>query len=462
MPEIDVLLYIALSEEFESIATELVNEFGDGFVAKELGNIAITVFLGKVHSPESKQDLQLAVVPAGKMGNSRSASVTSAILSEYDVRNVVVLGLAGSLSRDLLPGDVFIPDSVVEFLADSAAVDTNDSWKFETSGNAIVTAPRLLNRFQNWSQTRSDWFDAWQDASRDRFRKMFDEKLQLRLEETGIPSRETSALVVGDARKLASGPTVGKGEAFAKWICHDVDRKVVAIEMESSGVYDASLIRDPQPRIIAIRGISDFADNRKYLVEDSAQNRFRLLAAKNALSVLICAMGAGLFGPSNSKSLATRPNEENKVRQLPRSCESSDCVAKGLPTMLIADDMIADNLASTFKPQFSITVARNGHDVVSLLEQQRFFDICIIDINMPPESAYVAINDSYNTGIRLIERILEGRHSKRFVVVTARQDEAYIKQEIQRVVGSKGSWRFLRAETSFDALQNTVSTLLTE
>ena len=72
-----------------------------------------------------------------------------------------------------------------------------------------------------------------------------------------------------------SGPAVGKGSAFISWIKGKVDRKVVAMEMESAGIYDAALIHTPAPRVIAIRGISDFADERKELLEDAAKDQFR-------------------------------------------------------------------------------------------------------------------------------------------------------------------------------------------
>jgi hypothetical protein len=39
-PPIDVLLYIALSEEFNALSDELIEELGDGFIPQELDDIA--------------------------------------------------------------------------------------------------------------------------------------------------------------------------------------------------------------------------------------------------------------------------------------------------------------------------------------------------------------------------------------------------------------------------------------
>ena len=106
----------------------------------------------------------VGIVPSGKMGNTRAASVMSAILSTYAVRNVVVLGLAGSISDDLFPGDVFIPDSISEYLANSAAVGRN-TLSFELSGNHFSTDETLLSRFQNCFSTYSSEFAQWTVAA---------------------------------------------------------------------------------------------------------------------------------------------------------------------------------------------------------------------------------------------------------------------------------------------------------
>src|SRR6185369_13911196 len=68
-----------------------------------------------------------------------------------------------------------------------------------------------------------------------------------------------------------------------------------ALEMETAGVYDAAWLRTPPPRVIAIRGISDFGDNRKRQLEDAAKESFRQLAMRNALALLIGSIRAGLF-----------------------------------------------------------------------------------------------------------------------------------------------------------------------
>ncbi len=294
-PPIDILLYIALSEEFNDLSDELIDELGDGFMPRELNDIALTVFCGKVYSQALKKDFQLAVVPAGKMGNTRSAGVTSAILTELPAHNVVVTGIAGSLSNDLQPGDVFIPDCVDEYLANSATKGRRKIWTFETSGNQMSTTPRLLNRFQVFRRTQKVFYDRWSQDCAARFAPLIEGEIQAAMTKAGLDIRPEIKLFAGDDRKLASGPAVGKGKAFVDWITQKADRKAAAMEMESAGVYDAAQIRTPAPRVIAIRGISDFADERKELIEKAAKDQFRAVSAKNALSLLLHGIQAGLF-----------------------------------------------------------------------------------------------------------------------------------------------------------------------
>jgi len=292
---IDILLYIALSEEFNDLCDNLIEELGDRFEWKEDKDINITIFCVSIFSSVLNKDFQVAVIPAGKMGIARAAAVTSSVLARHNISDVVVLGIAGSLSNDLQPGDVFVPDSVNEYLANSATTGNEKTWTFITSGNSYPTSLRLLNRFQFFRRTKREFYEKWSNECTIRFTSLIDRNVQESMAKAGLNIRPEIRLLAGDDRKLASGPAVGKGKAFVEWIKREVDRKFSAMEMESAGVYDAANIRTHAPRVVAIRGISDFADERKELIEETAKDKFRSLAVKNALTLLIRGIEAGLF-----------------------------------------------------------------------------------------------------------------------------------------------------------------------
>ena len=293
IPSVDILLCIALKEEFDVV----IEMLGDAFRPRELADVALTGFFGNLRSTVLGRNFQLAVFPSGKMGNTRSANVASTLIEKLNPTDVVILGIAGSLTNDLMPGDVFVPDSVNEYLANSATKGDGNTWMFETSGNHFQTSLRLLNRFQMFSQVQKDIYSQWRCDTKAHWAELIQSPIRESMVAAGLEIRTESEIYVGDDRKLASGPAVGKGEAFLEWLKREVDRKVAALEMESAGVYDAAIIRTPAPRTIAIRGISDYADSRKEKIETSAKGLFRVLAAKNALSLLIRGIEAGIFQP---------------------------------------------------------------------------------------------------------------------------------------------------------------------
>ncbi len=287
----DILLYVALGEEVDSV----LHMLGGSFQPKEFGDVALTGFFGSLTGPTLGRDFSIAVVPAGKMGNTRSANVVSLLIEKLKPSDVVVLGIAGSLSNDMEPGDVFIPDSINEYLANSATHGEEGHWTFTTSGSHFQTSVRLLNRLQFFARTHKIQYQAWQDDTRQLRKALVPEAVEDALVAADLSTRGSCRLHAGDDRKLASGPAVGKGKAFVDWIIREVDRKVAAMEMESAGVYDAALVRTQPPRAVAIRGISDYADARKEKIETTAKGQFRELSAKNAVALFIRAVEAGIF-----------------------------------------------------------------------------------------------------------------------------------------------------------------------
>ncbi len=295
--DIDILLYVALSEEFDVVLTALTEDLQVEFKSININNLALQISIAIVWSPVLKKDLKLGFVLAGKMGNTRAATVVSAILSQSNCNNVVVLGIAGSLADELQPGDVLIPDSIIEYLANSSTedIENNKTWRFKTSGNNYQTSPYFLNQFQLLKSIHKDYFKHWETDCKSRYNSVATAEIRAKMRKAGFTMRAKVKLFVGDDQKLASGPTVGKSKEFTEWLISQIDRKLVAIDMESAGVYDAAAIRFIPPRVLSIRGISDFADHRKKQIEEETKGQFRKMAVRNAFSLLLRGIEAGFF-----------------------------------------------------------------------------------------------------------------------------------------------------------------------
>ena len=332
--DIDILLYVALIEEFDALNEALTSDLNTNLDVIELVDLALQIFSVNVPSSALRRDFRLGIVPAGIMGITRAASVVSAVIDRSRCNDVVVLGIAGSLSNDLQPGDVFIPGIVTEYLANSAAINDPETGQciFQTSGNPHLTTPRLLDRFQLFKSTSKDHFENWMADCASRSDLVATKEIQTKMASAGFAMRSEIKLFVGDNKKLASGPTVGKSEAFINFL-KSVDRKFVAIDMETAGVYDATTIRSIPPRMLAIRGISDFADERKTLIEDGTKGQFRVIAVKNALSLLLRGIEAGFFEPESSlkKSATTRAEADKWARIRLSSNEWIDQIHTTLP-----------------------------------------------------------------------------------------------------------------------------------
>lgn len=294
---LDIAIYVALNEEFQYV----VEAMNCKLESHELIDIAITYYTGEIYAKNLNKDISIALVPAGKMGNTRSSNIMSSILDLLRPKNVVVLGIAGSIDNDLYPGNVLIPESVNEYLANAAGVGKK-KWGFVLSGNSYTSSPRLINRLQNFKITRPEYYNLWEGKVKENAFEFISKDILRNLQEKQIDIDLKSKIYSGDDKVLASGPAVAKGEAFIKWLKSESKRKTVAVEMESAGVFDAVSIRTYNPRVIAIRGISDFADERKEAIEDTAKQNFRMLAIYNCVSLLLSSIDAGLFDEEKKNS----------------------------------------------------------------------------------------------------------------------------------------------------------------
>jgi nucleoside phosphorylase len=286
--KVDIFIYVALNEEFTYFAETL----GIELTPEELKDIPVTIYHGQIKAIDGKI-VRLCIVPAGKMGNTNSGILTALLVNFLNPLNVVVLGIAGAISKDLIPGSVFIPSRVDEYLANAAAVG-EDQNQFELSGNYFESDGRLLNRFSNFAVSFKSHFSGWQNELQKDLTHFISSDISVKLSEIGIDLKSAN-LLVGDDRQLASGPAVVKGAAFAKWLKAAADRKIAAVEMESAGVYAAVWLQIKRPRVIAIRPISDIADERKSQIEIIAGEKLRLFALTNATKFLKRSIEVGIF-----------------------------------------------------------------------------------------------------------------------------------------------------------------------
>ncbi len=209
----------------------------------------------------------------GEMGPLPASQATNRLLSFAKVKLVILLGLAGALDKDVLLGDVVVAEEVNEYLAKSKAVEAGESYEFKISGRHTRIDYSLREVVNNFDISGGDCLAKWHNSAKadfDALESVVDRSL----------CKSPPGFHVGS---IASGDVVGAAKAFTDQLLK-IDRKFLALDMEAAGVVKAASDRLNPVRVLAVRGISDFADERKKEFDDQGKGAWRRLSVRNATS----------------------------------------------------------------------------------------------------------------------------------------------------------------------------------
>jgi nucleoside phosphorylase len=220
------------------------------------------------------------------MGQAESAGAATRLLERFDVRLLALVGIAGALDRDLRLGDVVVADAVDEYLHAAKVIPDGKSQGFEfelgsfswRAGNAIASYVGNFGLLAGGAEL-AEW--------RERGRRRLDPGLQAAMPAMvgAVPAYRVGAIATGDVVSAAA--------PFAHWLrAHN--RRLVAIEMEAGGAARA-LNRQGRTDLIVVRGVSDFADERKSMLDSAATpdtnprawRRYAILNAADLFAVLV-------------------------------------------------------------------------------------------------------------------------------------------------------------------------------
>ena len=257
---ITIVCLIALPEEFET--------FREVFPKKADQSFDETIAL----EHESPADgLQLISVLAEQMGSESAAQSAHISLDKFDPDIVVVLGIAGGISKDADLGDVVVSNQVLDVLHNSKVVENGKGFDVDFAPNFYDIDAELISAFTFFSihpNYESDYQD-WRLVAGCDLEHAFDTKTD----------RQFPRLLVGP---IACGP-VSTSEAFNAKL-KKIHRKVAAIETESGGVF--AVLSKRRVPAIAVRGISDLADAAKAGLEAKTDGEVRKAAMLNAANLV--------------------------------------------------------------------------------------------------------------------------------------------------------------------------------
>ncbi len=274
MPEYEIALIIPLAEEYEY--------FEEVAPPERSVRAGLDIYY-EVLTPGQSDPILVAVL--GEMGLGNAALAAERIFTRFAVKTIALVGIAGALTDDLLLGDVVVANQVDSYMFAAKATPTESGFALEYAGRVYQAEQALLNLARSFAlspETRDD-YEEWRDITATRAPTSRQE-----CENTLV--RDRPKVVIGD---VASGDIVGSAEAFSRQLLAR-NRKLVAIEMEAGGIAAAAASSEAGGRFIIIRGISDFADDRKSTLEQQATGetpgdwrRYAMLSASELFLRLI-------------------------------------------------------------------------------------------------------------------------------------------------------------------------------
>lgn len=321
-PFADIGIIVPLQEEFERLCS-IFPQISD--------SIDGTQFHAELASPVD--GLRIVAFLQDGMGKSSAAKTTRSLLENYQVGVVVVLGIAGGLSGDVGIGDICITGTVVDVLENSSVKEHNKGGlKVEFAPRYFSTDSRLTFAMKYMSLAGSvkgkyrEWEESCYLPAAEAVPATFVGR-DGKDESINIPSVHDGNIVCGAVAKSQTYKDSLKG----------VDRKLLAIETESGGVFEEADSRGVPA--ISIRGICDYADSNKNRLEEQTGGATRAIAANNATLYLKLQL-------SNPQFL--RYLEGRKPQNSPENPELFP-VIPGNDAMEIAKGVVAEQIDSRLR-----------------------------------------------------------------------------------------------------------------
>jgi nucleoside phosphorylase len=228
-------------------------------------------------------EISALVVHQESMGKTAAARALRSITKEYKCGLAVSIGIAGSLSSDANLLDVCYSGELIDVGENSRVSDGSSGSLNIDFSPTFYSTEKSLTQAINYSRIIPNikcLHEKW-GIEQLEFAKTLLTEAGIASNDKNFPKRAPCSL----NGTIVCVPNVVKSEAYKKRLS-EVQRKILAIEMEAAGVFEAAKEVDSNIECIVIRGISDNSDKNKASLEDSTNGAFRKIAARNAATFL--------------------------------------------------------------------------------------------------------------------------------------------------------------------------------
>lgn len=308
--KVDVAIITIREDEFAAVFERLEEHLLEPFD----GPSGRTYALFSVPARENKLDVALTRCP--EPGPDVAQQVARDILQDLDPQLLLVVGIAGGVPHnEFTLGDVIVSSRIHNFNVNAIK---QSEMSFDIKGgihpfvsNIVANLPIYKSRLTGWNERNSmslarPTIDlAWAEShiyAKDEWHTDVLKSLNTHFGE--VANRERPPLFK-TGTIASSGSLMKNTEIPTKWL--EDARSILAIEMESAGVFQAAQQMDRQYPVMAIRGISDIIGLQR-------DERWTPYACQSAGAFTCAFLKAGIIKPRGSSAPMIHANAGNDMK----------------------------------------------------------------------------------------------------------------------------------------------------
>lgn len=210
-------------------------------------------------SNKNNENISVVICKAARMGPVASTYLTTKAIKMFKPECIIMVGVAGGNLKDTKIGDIVVAKSAVDYSSGSIEEDGGNI-EFLADPDMISISDQLQKVFQKYKDDHNLLYRIRKDCNMDGYN--YDISLHLGL--------------------MASGPAVIKSKKFTDEFIVPHNRKYVAIDMETYGVYYSAkhLLKDGS-MFVSIKSICDGANADKKDTDQRYCARIASILAKH-------------------------------------------------------------------------------------------------------------------------------------------------------------------------------------
>ncbi len=311
MTQVDFAIITIRPDEFAAVLQRFPTQVQKGPSGRTYGISQVVTKTGKT--------CRAAVVRSSEQGNDAAQQVANEVINDLDPQILLVVGIAGGVpSDDFTLGDVIISTRIDNLNVSKRFEDGREEFDIRGGihpGISDVTSSLLLyqRELAGWNDPGSITLDRPETDLRrfetDEFKAKIAEgqknaswykKVRASITSHFSNERNRTRQPLFETGTIASSNSLIRNiDIFVQWL--QTARSILAVEMESAGVYQATQRINHQYPVMAIRGISD-------IVGLERDNQWTKYACQTAAAFAYAFVTAGIITPRENRA-SSQPSQ---------------------------------------------------------------------------------------------------------------------------------------------------------